>query len=67
MSKDECLNKYISERFMPYSTLQDDEYFKKCVSNTLSFNVYWLKENIKEAINILERCFKSSIGKTRRH
>lgn len=47
MSKDELLNRYIQERFIPYSALQDDEYFKKCVSNTIGFNVYWLKENLK--------------------
>lgn len=47
MSKDELLNRYIQERFMPYSTLQEDKYFRSQVSHTLDFNLYVLKENLK--------------------
>ena len=53
MSKDELLNKYIQERFMPYSTLQDDKYFKSCISKTLSFKMYVLKTSIKQFAKVL--------------
>ena len=53
MSKDELLNRYIQERFMPYSALQDDKYFKSCISKTLSFKMYVLKTSIKQFAKVL--------------
>lgn len=53
MPKDELLNRYIQERFMPYSTLQEDRYFKSCISKTLSFKMYALKTSIKQFAKVL--------------
>lgn len=47
MNREDLLNEYIGEMFAPYSTLQEDKYFRKQVSNTLAFNVYVLKSALK--------------------
>lgn len=47
MNREELLTQYIHKNFMPYSTLQEDKYFRKQVSNTLDFNLYVLKSALK--------------------
>lgn len=47
MNREELLTQYIHKNFMPYSTLQEDKYFRSHVSHTLDFNLYVLRENLK--------------------
>jgi len=64
MSKDECINKFIEDLFIPYIvylkiTLSKDETYKKLKKNKTieseKINLYFIIEIIKKKIELLDK------------